>query len=153
MRSSQIRLLVQLGYPITVDFEGWYGAVRFQPLMIGLIVLAGTMLSSPAVFLVLSLVLLWSALVPGGNPFDVFYNTLVLRGRSRPLPPAPAPRRFAQALAGAFAAAMSTGWLAGARIGEAMLAIAVLVVLLRDACAGAVIYHAIAARARARRVA
>lgn len=41
-----------------------YAALMFQPRVIGVVVLAGILLQSPVVFLVLSVVLWWSAFVP-----------------------------------------------------------------------------------------
>jgi hypothetical protein len=143
MRASQIRLVAQLGYPITGDAPAWYGAVTFQPKMIGVILLTGALSQSPAVFLGLSLVLLVGAFVPKGNLFDAIYNRTVLR-RGSPLPPAPAPRRFAQGLAGTIAAiiaaALFVGWPLLAWSLQALFAVAVVAVVFGDSCAGAVIW-------------
>jgi uncharacterized membrane protein HdeD (DUF308 family) len=58
---------------------------------------------------------------------------------------APAPRRFAAGLAGAFALAIGITLLAGdvitAWVLEGLLAIAVIQVVFRDVCAGANVYH------------
>jgi hypothetical protein len=54
-----------------------YPALAFQPRAIGVLLLAGVILQSPTLFLVLSAVLIWNALVPVLNPFDWLYASLV----------------------------------------------------------------------------
>jgi hypothetical protein len=156
MRTSQTRLVAQLGYPITSDAPVWYSAVRFQPAMIGLIILAGTVLHSPAVFVMLFLALVVGAVAPRGNPFDAIFNGFLLRGRGRPLPPAPAPRRFAQGLASLISIGIALAlffevsvlpWVL-----QGLFALAVIAVVFGDSCAGAVVYHKLAARVRGGRL-
>jgi hypothetical protein len=45
-----------------------------QPRIVGVIVALGIIVQSPLVFLILSSLLLWSAVVPTRNPFDAIYN-------------------------------------------------------------------------------
>ena len=88
-----------------------------QPKIIGGVVALGIVLQSPRLFLALSAVLWWSTLVPTRSIFDAIYNYAVAYPRN--LPPlgiAPAPRRFAQGMAGAVALAIGGALLLGATI-------------------------------------
>jgi hypothetical protein len=51
-----------------------FSALMFQPRVVGSIVLLAVVLQSPTIFLILSGVLWWSALLPRLNPFDAVYN-------------------------------------------------------------------------------
>src|SRR5262245_53363988 len=79
-----------------------YSALLFQPRVVGLSVVVAIILQEPLVFFALTTVLWWSALAPRLNPFDALYNWILARPRRTTLAPAPAPRRFAQFLAGSF---------------------------------------------------
>jgi hypothetical protein len=145
MRDSQIRFMCQLGYRAPRVDNGWYGALMFQPRMIGVVVAIGTALANPWVFLALSSVLWWSTIVPQRNVFDAIYNRLVLRARGlAPVPPAPAPRRFAQAMAATAAcvtaAALLEHALVAAWLVEALFALGVVAAVFRDFCGAAVVY-------------
>jgi len=145
MRNSQIHFMCQLGYPAPHVDNGWYGALMFQPRMIGVVVALGAVTANPWLFLALSSVLWWSTIVPRRNVFDAIYNHLVLRARGlAPVPPAPAPRRFAQAMAataaGLTAAALLEHALVTAWFVEALFAIGVVAAVFRDFCGAAVIY-------------
>jgi hypothetical protein len=118
----------------------------FQPRLIGLAVLVGIALQSPAVFLVLWAVLWWSALLPRLNPFDALYNrTLGTRPGAIPLGPAPAPRRFAQGMAGTFALAIGAmlrlEWLIMAYVLEGFLGAAIVALIFGRFCLGSYVYH------------
>jgi predicted CDP-diglyceride synthetase/phosphatidate cytidylyltransferase len=84
--------------------------------------------------------------LPRFNPFDALYNLMF---GSRPgnirLEPAPAPRRFAQGMAGTFAMAigvmLSMHWFTAAYILEALLAAAILSLIFGRFCLGSFIYH------------
>lgn len=80
-----------------------YPALMWQPRMIGLLVLLGLVFQVGPYFIALAALLWWNAILPGLNPFDALYNCLVAKpkGLAR-LNPAPAPRRFAQGIAGTF---------------------------------------------------
>jgi hypothetical protein len=84
--------------------EELYSALMLQPRIVGVIVALGILVQSPLVFLILSSLLLWSAVVPTRNPFGAIYNYVVARPRGfAPLSIAPAPRRFAMSMAGTVA--------------------------------------------------
>src|SRR5262245_4974698 len=83
-----------------------YSALLFQPRLVGCWIVVATVLRSPALFLALAAVLWWSAWAPRWNPFDALYNRTVGRASGTTLGAAPAPRRFAQELAGLFALAI-----------------------------------------------
>jgi hypothetical protein len=84
-----------------------YSALMFQPRIIGALVVLGIVYQSSWLFLVLSAVLLWNALVPTHNLFDAIYNHAVADPRGLPrLSAAPAPRRFAQSMARTLAVAI-----------------------------------------------
>jgi hypothetical protein len=78
-----------------------YPALMWQPRVIGFLVLVGLVFQAAPFFLALATILWWNAILPAFNPFDALYNRLLTKGKGVPqLPPAPAPRRFAQAEAG-----------------------------------------------------
>ena len=127
-----------------------YSALLFQPRIVGLWVVVATILQSPFVFFALAAVLWWSALVPRLNPFDALYNRLMARMRGMTLTPAPAPRRFAQFLAGCFAVAIGVSlglrWRAPAFILEGFLIVAIGALVLGGFCLGSFIYHVLSGR-------
>src|SRR5262245_13747861 len=123
-----------------------YPALMFQPRVIGVIVLAGLYLQAPWLFLGLSAVLWWNVAVPALNPFDRLYDALVGARRGLPpVPPAPAPRRFAQGMAATFtlaiAASLLSGWTTLAWILDAMLLVAVGALVFGNFCLGSVVYY------------
>lgn len=61
-----------------------YPALMFQPRVIGVLVLAGVLLQASTLFLTVSAVLWWSALMPRLNPFDRLYNSLVAARKGLP---------------------------------------------------------------------
>jgi hypothetical protein len=80
-----------------------YPALMWQPRAIGILVLIGLVLQAWFYFLALSALLWWNVILPTLNPFDALYNRFVAKPKGVPgLSPAPAPRRFAQAMAGSF---------------------------------------------------
>ena len=107
MRESQFRFIRQQGFAAPPSDNHLYSALMFQPRIIGALVVLGIVYQSSWLFLVLSAVLLWNALVPTHNLFDAIYNHVVADPRGLPrLSAAPAPRRFAQAVAGTLAVAI-----------------------------------------------
>ena len=121
-------------------------ALLFQPRLIGLLFLVGITFQSPAVFLGLWAVLWWSALLPRLNPFDALYNlTLGTRASAIRLGPAPAPRRFAQGMAGTFALAIGVmlqrEWFITAYVLEGFLGAAIVALVFGRFCLGSYIYH------------
>ena len=79
MSVAQVNFVKQQGFEDasarTCDVQ--YPALMFQPRVIGVLVLAAVLLRAPTLFLALSAVLWWSALMPRLNPFDGLYNSLV----------------------------------------------------------------------------
>jgi len=123
-----------------------FEALLFQPRLIGLTVLVGITLQSSAIFLGLWAVLWWSALLPQLNPFDALYNlTLGTRPGALRLGPAPAPRRFAQGMAGTFALAIGVmlqlEWFITAYVLGGFLGAAIVALVFGRFCLGSYIYH------------
>jgi hypothetical protein len=120
-----------------------YSALLFQPKLIGLWLVLATILQAKFMFVALGAVLWWSALVPRLNPFDALYNRIF--ARSTALTPAPAPRRFAQFLAGSFALAialsLALGWHTSALVLEGFLIAAVAALVLGGFCLGSFVFH------------
>jgi hypothetical protein len=146
MIQSEAGFIRQLGYPAGATHDRLYAALMFQPRVVALVLALGVLLQSPGLFLLLSLVLGWSALVPERSPFDAAYNRLVARPRGFPeLGPAPAPRRFAAAMAATQTLAIAAALLLGARttawVLEGLTAVAVLAVAVGRFCAGAAMYY------------
>lgn len=123
-----------------------FSALMFQPRAVGSIVLLAVVLQSPAIFLILSGILWWSALLPRLNPFDAVYNrTLGARPGAVRLSPARPPRRFAQGMAGSFALAIGVllllGMSAAAVVIQALLLAALAALLFGRFCLGSFVYH------------
>ena len=123
-----------------------FRGLRFQPTIVGSVMLVAILTQSPAIFLLVSAVLWLNVLVPAANPFENFYNRFIARPRGRPLlTRAPGPRRFAQGMAAAFmlAAGLSLlrGWTAAAYVFEGLIAVAFAALLFGKFCLGAYVYH------------
>ena len=120
-----------------------YSALLFQPKLVGLWLVLATILQAKFMFFALAAVLWWSALVPRLNPFDALYNSIFARGTA--LTPAPAPRRFAQFLAGSFALAiglsLALGWHTAAWVLEGLFIAAVAALVLGGFCLGSFVFH------------
>ncbi len=148
--TTQENFILQQGFrePPGEDPRRRYGALLFQPRVVGATVAVGAILQLPWLFLVLSAGLWWSALLPRLNPFDHAYNLLLAGRGGRPrLTPAPAPRRFSQGMAGTFALAIAAALLAGLRthalVLEAFFLAAAASVALGGFCVGSFVYHLI----------
>ena len=129
-----------------------YPALMWQPRVIGVMVLFGLARQSWRYFIVLGALLYWNALVPRLNPFDALYNQLVADRKGRPrLGPAPAPRRFSQAMAGTFMLAigvsLATGRSALAWGFEAALVTALAALIFGRLCLGSYFYYLLTGRA------
>jgi hypothetical protein len=123
-----------------------YPALMFQPRLVGILVSIGLVLQSWSVFLALSAILWWNALVPGLNPFDALYNSLIAVPKGLPrLAPAPAPRRFAQGMAATFmlviAASLLVGWRTVAWTVEGLLVAALAALIFGKLCLGSYVFH------------
>ena len=129
-----------------------YPPLMFQPRVIGVLVLAGALLRWAPLFLALTAVLLWSAFVPGLNPFERVYNRFIAPGRRvLPLTPAPRPRRFAQFLAATLTltsgVSLLKGWTLLAWAAAGLLLLAVAAILMGSFCLGSFVFHLITGNA------
>ena len=128
-----------------------YSALLFQPRLVGLWVVLATILQTPLMFFALAAVLWWSALAAHLNVFDAFYNWILARSRGTTLTPAPAPRRFAQFLAGSFALAIGTslvlGWRTTALVLECFFLAAIGALVFGGFCLGSFVFHVLRGRA------
>ena len=99
----------------------------------------------------LAAALWWSASVPRFNPFDALYNWTLARSGVPALTVAPAPRRFAQALAGLFALAigvsLALGWRMTARVIEGCFLVAIGALVFGGFCLGSFVFHLVRGRA------
>jgi hypothetical protein len=105
MTTANVNFVRQQGFrdasPEACSFQ--YPALMWQPRAIGILVLVGLAFQAGPYFLVLAALLWWNVILPALNPFDALYNRLIAKLKGLPrLNAAPAPRRFAQGLAGTF---------------------------------------------------
>jgi hypothetical protein len=125
-------------------------ALLFQPRVVASTVLLGTILQSRVVFVVLGAVMLWGALFPKLNLFDLVYNHTLGRHPGAPqLSPARAPRRFSQGMGAtfAFAAACLTANLSvAAWVLEGLFLVAVGSLVFGRLCVGSFLYYLLGGR-------
>ena len=140
--------ILQQGFegPASAICPRQYSALHFQPRIILFWIVTAVLFRSTLLFAALCAVLWWSALLPKLNPFDAVYNrTFGHRVGAFHVTPAPAPRRTAQAMAGAFALACALllhfGLFAIAYVVEGVFLAAVLVLTLGGFCLGSFVYH------------
>ena len=143
---STVDFIRQQGFSTEGCQDGLFAALMFQPRVIAASVIASVVLQSPWLFLALSIVLWWGALVPRRNPFDAFINRVMTdRARLAAMPSAPPPRRFSQAMAGSFALSIAIALFAGAVrfawVLEAIFVVASMSVVTRRFCLPAYVYH------------
>jgi Domain of unknown function (DUF4395) len=128
-----------------------YSALLFQPWLVGPWVVVAAILQAPFLFFALAAVLWWSALAPRLNPFDALYNWTLARSNGITLASAPAPRRFAQFLAGSFAIAIGVslvmGWRMAGLVLEGFFIVAVGALLFGGFCLGSFLFHLLCGRA------
>jgi hypothetical protein len=121
-----------------------YTALMFQPRVVGILVVAGVLLQAAPLFLTLSAVLLWSALVPAANPFDTLHDALI-GARNAISGVTPAPRRFAQGLGATFmlliGLSLRQGLVTLAWVLEAFVLIAIGLVIAGRFCFGSFVFH------------
>ena len=148
MSEAHVNFIKQQGFHDasgrTCDFQ--YPALMFQPRVIGVLTLAGVLLQSSTLFLTLSAVLWWSALMPRLNPFEQLYNGLVARRKGLPvLTVAPSPRRFSQGMAATFmfliGLSLLAGWRTLAWVFEALLLVALSALIFGSFCLGSYVFH------------
>jgi hypothetical protein len=148
MSDTRINFIKQQGFERAdaSSCDSLYAELMFQPRVVGVVVLAGVLLQAWPLFLMLSAVLWWSAVVPELNPFDWLYNALASGGKAVPgLTPAPAPRRFAQGLGGTFMLLIGLSLRSGrdtpAWVLEAFVLVAIGLVLVGRFCLGSFVFH------------
>ena len=121
-----------------------------QPRVVGAVTLAASLTQSASAFAGLAAVLWWSALMPRLNPFDAIYNAVFASRTGMRLTPAPAPRRFAQFLAGVFAITIAT--LLAVRMKRTAIVVeiiflaAIAALTLGSFCAGSYLFHLLRGR-------
>src|SRR5262245_35339093 len=145
MRQSEIQFIRQQGFTTIDPDHRLYVALMFQPRTIAGVMALGVVLQSAWLFLALSVVLWWGAVVPTRNLFDAVYNRLVAYPRRLPpLGAAPPPRRFAQAMAATVSLAIGAALLSGATLTawvfEGLFVVGNMVVVLGRVCAPANLY-------------
>jgi hypothetical protein len=117
MRQAEIQFIRSLGFTTIEPDHRLYVALMFQPRTVASTVALGIALQSAWVFLALAALLWLGTVAPTMNAFDAAYKWVVAYWRGLPsIPIAPAPRRFAQAMAGTMALAIGSALLAGASL-------------------------------------
>jgi len=136
-----------------MHFEGLYFQPRivFPGVIVAILLQLVSASLSAGLFLAISAVLWWNALMPARNPFERAYNRWVARPRGRlELAPAPGPRRFAQGMAAAFSLGAGLALLAGtaplAWALQALMVVAFAALLFGRFCLGAYVYHLLKGR-------
>ncbi len=122
-----------------------FAGLTFQPRIIGALVVLGILLQSRILFLMLSTILWWNALVPSLNPFEINVQPHdCLTSRATPAV-APGPRRFAQGMAATFVLIIGIGlmesWTITAYLFEWLIVVAISALLFGRFCLGSYIYH------------
>jgi hypothetical protein len=152
-RDAKRNFILQQGLsePVTESCPLQYSALLFQPRIVALWLVVAVIMQSPFWFFALAAVLWWSALAPRLNPFDALYNWTLARRGGLTLTAAPAPRRFAQALAGLFSLAigvsLALGWRTIAFIIEGFFVVAVGALAFGGFCLGSFVFHLVRGRA------
>jgi hypothetical protein len=151
---STCNFVKQQGFPAAADEASskMFSALNFQPRVVGVLVLVALLLQSAPLFLALSVLLWWSALLPRLNPFDAVHNALfgASNGAAR-LETAPAPRRFSMGMAGSFmlgiGLSLLNGWGTAALVLQIFLVVALVALLFGKLCLGSYIFHLVRGRA------
>ena len=105
--------------------------LRWTPAACTSLVVTGLVLQSPLILGATAAFALFGSLMPAAHPLDVFYNLTAARVlRTGPLPPSPAPRRFAAGIKslplGFAAVLMQVGqWQAATVIGAALAVVGI----------------------------
>jgi hypothetical protein len=128
----------------------------FQPRIIGGLVTLGIVSESSWLFLALSAVQWWNAIVPTHNVFDAIYNYAIADPRGLPrLGAAPTPRRFAQGMAGTFALAIAVTLMLGATTEawsvEGLFGVALVLLIFGRFCLGSYVFHVLQQRLSTKR--
>ncbi len=138
--------LKQQGYEEQQQKSIWFNSLQFQPTIVSSLILIGIAFQSAYLFLAISFVLWINVLFPSANPFERFFNAFIAPNTDKTkVPPAPGPRRFAQAMAAAFTLISGIGILAGwttvAYIMQGLLVVAFGALIFGKFCMGSYIYH------------
>ena len=145
MRESEIRFIRQQGFTNVHPDHRLYVALMAQPRTIAGVLALGIVLQNAWLFLALSAGVWWGTVVPTRNLFDAAYNLVASRRGLPRLGVAPAPRRFAQAMAGTISLTIAAALFAGATrtawFFEALFAIASTAVVVGRVCAAANLYN------------
>jgi Domain of unknown function (DUF4395) len=146
MGPSKVDFIRQQGFTTEGCQDGLYSALMFQPRVIAGMVVAGSVLQSPWLFVALSVVLWWGALVPSRNPFDALFNKVMADlMQLGAMPAAPPPRRFSQAMAGTFSISIAITLFTGASYAawllEGVFVFASMNVVVRRFCVPAYVFH------------
>jgi hypothetical protein len=128
-----------------------YSALLFQPRVIGVWIVVALIFQSWIAFTALGALIWWCAIFPRLNPFEAIYNAIFARPTGPRLTAAPAPRRFAQFIAGSFGLAIGASLALHCRttayVLEAFLVLAIAALLFGRFCLGSFIYHVIRGKA------
>jgi hypothetical protein len=152
--TAELNFVRQQGFtdasPEACEYQ--YPALMWQPRVTGILVLVGLVLQAWPIFLALALLLAWNVLLPHLNPFDALYRRFVAKPRGLPsIPPARAPRRFAQGMAGTFMLAIGlsllSGWTTLALALEALLLVALGALIFGRFCLGSYLFLLITGQA------
>src|SRR5713226_9666921 len=98
------RFMRQQGFTAEEPIRGpsHFRALRFQPTIVGPLVVIGILLQARSLLFALAAVLTWNVVFPRWNPFERLYDWAIGRRQGLgKLEPAPTPRRFAQGMAAA----------------------------------------------------
>lgn len=129
-----------------------FPALMFQPRVIAVVVFIGLVLQAWQPFLMLSVVLWLSVIVPELNPFDALHNRYVAAPRRQPpLPPATGPRRFAQGMAATSTMGVAVSLWSGSTIAavlfETVVVMALTMLLVGRLCLGSYLFHVLRGQA------
>jgi len=152
-RTAEEKFMQQQGFAgeaparLVPHFRG----LRFQPSIVGPLMLVAVIFQLRLLFFVLAAVLAWNVAFPQWNPFERFYDWAIGRRHGlAALEPAPGPRRFAQGMAAVFmlaaGIAISLAWRTTAYVFEAFLIVAFSALLGGKFCLGAYIYQVLRGR-------
>lgn len=152
-RTAEEKFMQQQGFAAEASARlvPHFQALRFQPFIVGPLMLLAVIFQLGVLFFVLAAVLVWNVAFPQWNPFERFYDWGIGRRHGLPaLEPAPGPRRFAQAMAAVFmlaaGVAISLGWHITAYVFEVFLIVAFSALLGGKFCLGAYIYQVLRGR-------
>jgi len=145
--NKQKNFLLQQGFSVEpTACSSKYGALQFQPRVVGVLFLIGVFFQSWLVFLLTAGLLACSAWKPEKNPFELLYNrTFGKKPGAEQLGVAPPPRQFAQAMAAVILCLIALclffnrplwAWLL-----EFIMAVALLALITTGFCVGSLVYH------------